>query len=206
MELHNKQEMKEQLTEHLYTIIHQNEVRKAKKLAELMKTLEMENETEEEVSLPELPPLTSFQPPNNLLSPTSGKHSYPHISQESHSNTVEPQSDSQSAKTSIENSTETHSPADVDYGVTIPVKSEPVNSNSCEGQNVSENLDKSVTALTENETQPIEKETEKISTHSVDNTGNAIDLSIVKTEVLEKEECFKNPHVKTAWDFDGSVK
>ena len=61
MDLHNTSELKEQLTEHLYTIIHQNEMRKAKKLAELMKELEMDS-TEEEFQLPELPPLSSFQP------------------------------------------------------------------------------------------------------------------------------------------------
>ena len=61
MDLHNKSELKEQLTEHLYTIIHQNEVRKAKKLAQLMQELEMEN-GEEDFQLPELPPLSSFQP------------------------------------------------------------------------------------------------------------------------------------------------
>ncbi|XP_052787790.1 RAB6-interacting golgin-like isoform X2 [Mya arenaria] len=72
MELHNTLELKEQLTEHLYTIIHQNEVRKARKLAELMKNLEMEAE-EQEVSLPELPPFTSFQPTDILLSPSTSK-------------------------------------------------------------------------------------------------------------------------------------
>ena len=61
MDLYEKSEQKEQLTEHLYTIIHQNEVRKAKKLAQLMKELEMES-SEEEVQLPELPPLSSFSP------------------------------------------------------------------------------------------------------------------------------------------------
>ncbi|KAH3796481.1 hypothetical protein DPMN_150049 [Dreissena polymorpha] len=72
IDLHSKQEMKEQLTEHLYTIIHQNEVRKAKKLAELMKTLDMEAE-ETDVSLPELPPFASFQPTDILLSPSTSK-------------------------------------------------------------------------------------------------------------------------------------
>ena len=61
MDLYEKSEQKEQLTEHLYTIIHQNEVRKAKKLAQLMKELEMES-SEEEVQLPELPALSSFSP------------------------------------------------------------------------------------------------------------------------------------------------
>ena len=42
MDLFEKGEAKESLTEHLYTIIHQNEVRKAKKLVELMEKLTME--------------------------------------------------------------------------------------------------------------------------------------------------------------------
>lgn len=43
---HQTSEIKEKLTEHLYSIIHQNEVRKAKKLTELMGKLDMENEDE----------------------------------------------------------------------------------------------------------------------------------------------------------------
>ena len=46
MDLHAKSELKDSLTEHLYTIIHQNEVRKAKKLTELMEKLDMEEEGE----------------------------------------------------------------------------------------------------------------------------------------------------------------
>ncbi|KAL4219395.1 hypothetical protein ACF0H5_021975 [Mactra antiquata] len=73
MDLHNKSELKEQLTEHLYTIIHQNEVRKAKKLADLMKELEMENGENEDLELPQLPPLTTFQPQQMIVSPTGSK-------------------------------------------------------------------------------------------------------------------------------------
>ena len=43
LELHRTSESKELLSEHLCTIIQQNEVRKAEKLAELLKTLELEN-------------------------------------------------------------------------------------------------------------------------------------------------------------------
>ena len=42
MDLHKKIECKEQLTEHLYVIIEANEARKAKKLAELMTKLELQ--------------------------------------------------------------------------------------------------------------------------------------------------------------------
>ena len=43
IDLHHKSETKESLTEHLYTIIHQNEIRKAKKLTELMEKLQLES-------------------------------------------------------------------------------------------------------------------------------------------------------------------
>ncbi|XP_069794337.1 RAB6-interacting golgin isoform X2 [Narcine bancroftii] len=47
MDLYKKIELKEQLTEHLCTIIQQNELRKAKKLEELMQKLEMETDEEQ---------------------------------------------------------------------------------------------------------------------------------------------------------------
>ena len=40
IELHEKSELKKQLTEHLYTIIHQNELRKAQKLDKLTSQLD----------------------------------------------------------------------------------------------------------------------------------------------------------------------
>lgn len=49
MDLHNKEGLKEQLTDHLYTIIHQNEVRKAKKLSELLHKLNMATPDSEEI-------------------------------------------------------------------------------------------------------------------------------------------------------------
>ncbi|XP_062608586.1 uncharacterized protein LOC134270361 [Saccostrea cucullata] len=61
MDLQKKSDLKEQLTEHLYTIIHQNELRKAEKLSQLMNELHVEMETEEEgVKLATLPPLSAF--------------------------------------------------------------------------------------------------------------------------------------------------
>ena len=48
-DLHSKSEAKDLLTEHLYTVIHQNEVRKARKLAELTHKLELEDNDETEV-------------------------------------------------------------------------------------------------------------------------------------------------------------
>ena len=47
IDLHKKTEVKEQLTEHLYAIIQQNELRKAQKLEELMQQLQLQA-TEEE--------------------------------------------------------------------------------------------------------------------------------------------------------------
>lgn len=41
LDLHRKTEVKEQLTEHLYAIIQQNELRKAEKLQELMLQLQL---------------------------------------------------------------------------------------------------------------------------------------------------------------------
>ncbi|XP_071103583.1 RAB6-interacting golgin-like [Haliotis cracherodii] len=70
MDLFHKGELKERLTEHLYTIIHQNEVRKANKLAELMKQLEMEVAQEEmEMSVPAIPMLTNFNSVTTLQNP-----------------------------------------------------------------------------------------------------------------------------------------
>ena len=40
IELHEQSELKQQLTEHLYTIIHQNELRKAQKLDQLTNQLD----------------------------------------------------------------------------------------------------------------------------------------------------------------------
>lgn len=48
LELHHKTEVKEQLTEHLYAIIQQNELRKACKLEELMEQLQLQADDEEE--------------------------------------------------------------------------------------------------------------------------------------------------------------
>lgn len=42
MSMHQKAESKDLLTEHLFTVIHQNELRKSAKLAELMRKLELE--------------------------------------------------------------------------------------------------------------------------------------------------------------------
>ncbi|XP_061094902.1 RAB6-interacting golgin [Conger conger] len=46
LDLHSKTEVKEQLTEHLYTIIQENEQRKARKLEQLMRQLELQEDEE----------------------------------------------------------------------------------------------------------------------------------------------------------------
>ncbi|XP_052093178.1 RAB6-interacting golgin-like isoform X2 [Mytilus californianus] len=77
VDLQKKSEQKESLTEHLYTIIHQNELRKSNKLSELMKELEMEQNNESQV-LPTLPPLSSFNTMSSgdtIHSPKSPPHS-----------------------------------------------------------------------------------------------------------------------------------
>ena len=65
VDLHKKQEYKEQLTEHLYTVIHQNEMRKAAKLHALMSKLEMEEKdiAENECSLT-IPPMVILEQPH----------------------------------------------------------------------------------------------------------------------------------------------
>ena len=67
MALVEKSDVKESLTEHLYTIIQQNEARKAERLAVLMKELGLEGE---QWPTPlTVPPLLSFSPINTLHRP-----------------------------------------------------------------------------------------------------------------------------------------
>lgn len=73
-DLHNKSEAKDLLTEHLYTVIHQNEVRKAKKLAELTHKLELETAEDDAMvdAAQTVPvPLCLVMPLNQLTSHTS---------------------------------------------------------------------------------------------------------------------------------------
>jgi len=69
MALAEKSEAKESLTEHLYTVIQQNEQRKAARLATLMKELGLEGE-DGPVTLTSLPPLHAFSPFNTLHKPS----------------------------------------------------------------------------------------------------------------------------------------
>ena len=89
IELHSKSEAKDLFTEHLYTVIHQNEVRKAKKLAELTHKLEMEpTEDDATVDVSEAVPvpLCLVMPMNQLtsrvpLSPSSTAAAGMHMEQ-----------------------------------------------------------------------------------------------------------------------------
>ena len=85
MDLFHKQEEKETLTEHLCTVIHQNELRKGRKLVELMEKLDMEASAEEmaldmslpsaivmeSVKLPKSPPALDKEKSLRKISPTS---------------------------------------------------------------------------------------------------------------------------------------
>ena len=88
------------MTEHLYAVIHQNEMRKAKKLAELMGKLEMEGaEDIEELRELSVPHLT-------LLNQVSVSHSQGHGAQSPTSPTAEgvnqpPQSDTSSQPSAV---------------------------------------------------------------------------------------------------------
>lgn len=73
-DLHSKSEAKDLLTEHLYTVIHKNEVRKAKKLAELTHKLELETAEDDAMvdAAQTVPvPLCLVMPLNQLTSHTS---------------------------------------------------------------------------------------------------------------------------------------
>jgi len=70
-DLHAKSEAKDLLTEHLYTVIHQNEVRKARKLAELTHKLELDDDIDVVVDAETPPPpvpLCLVMPFNQLIS------------------------------------------------------------------------------------------------------------------------------------------
>jgi len=85
-DLHSKSEAKDLLTEHLYTVIHQNELRKARKLAELTHKLELEPvdddvvvDAAETVPVPlclvmPINQLTSHGPPTSPSSSTASRH------------------------------------------------------------------------------------------------------------------------------------
>ena len=80
--LHKASEAKELLSEHLCAIIQQNELRKSEKLAELLKTLELESQSEENATTKDLSGL--FQ-----RTPTPGINIWPRerlCSNETHSN------------------------------------------------------------------------------------------------------------------------
>lgn len=76
LDLHKKTQIKEQLTEHLCTIIQQNELRKAKKLEELMQQLEVETDEERldlEIEVEQMLQVQEAEARKQLASPASEK-------------------------------------------------------------------------------------------------------------------------------------
>lgn len=136
MDLQKKSDLKEQLTEHLYTIIHQNELRKAEKLSQLMNELHVEMETEEEgVKLATLPPLSAF---NSVSLPAlqrgrsqdSSQNGAPSTKESNHKST-------QSSENTATNSTTGHTEETKDSSVHPPAaeshnnKDKAVNNSNC---------------------------------------------------------------------------
>ncbi|XP_045193768.2 uncharacterized protein LOC123549609 [Mercenaria mercenaria] len=218
VDLHNKSEIKEQLTEHLYTIIHQNEVRKAQKLADLMKELEMEYGDDVDLHLPELPPLTSFQQTNLHLSPSTGQtiieHSKIKVAESS------PSSDGGSPENCDKNSNTI---------VIEPCVQENASSDNTEGKsietekdgdsNVGNSVQKSDTVIPSftivEDGEPVSivydvgEDTEKsennkdVKEESNESQNKATGAQKSETEQEKPENVA--PHVKTKWDFDGSL-
>lgn len=74
LELHSTSETKELLSEHLCNVIQQNEIRKAKKLAELLQVLNVESGVPTSTAAPLLPPLLQRTPTPGLdIWPNRGK-------------------------------------------------------------------------------------------------------------------------------------
>ena len=74
LELHSTSEAKELLSEHLCNVIQQNEIRKAKKLAELLQVLNVESGVPTSTAAPLLPPLLQRTPTPGLdIWPNKGK-------------------------------------------------------------------------------------------------------------------------------------
>lgn len=80
LDLHEKIELKDHLTEHLYTVINQNEIRKAKKLAELMDKLELDVQVDD-VAPPVLVSPCSMPPMIPAVEQAVVTHMTPKLSQ-----------------------------------------------------------------------------------------------------------------------------
>jgi len=131
--LHHKSEAKDLLTEHLYTVIHQNEVRKARKLAELTHQLELEDDATldaaETVPVPPVPlclvmsmnQLTTSHAPTSPSSTAASRHAeqspLPADDTSNTQQTAEPQgvttSDSGHSETSLSSPPQTADTTDV---------------------------------------------------------------------------------------------
>lgn len=217
MDLHCKSELKEQLTEHLYTIIHQNEVRKAKKLADLMKELEMENGEDSDLQLPELPPLSSFQQTNLHLSPATGQTVL------EHSNVKVPESSPNAEGEKLPEPCDKNSNTIVILPTTQDI--EPEGSAKLKSNEIDKLADSNeeITSQNSGKVMPsftIVEDGEPVSVvYDVEqDAGNSDSSKCVKSETKETpvhtseteqlgSEQVENttPKVKTKWDFDGTV-
>ena len=132
-DLHNKSEAKDLLTEHLYTVIHQNEVRKAKKLAELTHKLELEPTEDEAMvdaaeSVPV--PLCLVMPLNQLTSHAPMSPSSTHTEQSPTSPAKSP--DTQSGQTVVQQ------PVSSDGGCDTVVSSAPPPTDTTDATNTAD--------------------------------------------------------------------
>lgn len=170
-----------------------------------MKTLEMESGAEEDLSLPELPPLTSFQPANVHL------HTHPQSVSETCSNSLSEtvNLDSDNTVKPIESSNESGGCADNSLHAnkdTTEIQPVEANTSVVSEQSSGDNSGKPSTSGSVSETlnsgKKILKETEN------DSDDVAVDLSIVKKEVVDYSSTVSEnstPHMKSKWDFDGTV-
>lgn len=216
MDLHEKSDFKEQLTEHLYTIIHQNEVRKAKKLADLMKELEMEYSGEEvDLHLPELPPLTSFQQTNLQLSPTTGQtilqqSQFKFTEDKQHSDRDKPETDSETcdknSNTIVIKPTNTDKTTDISEARTG--ESESVGTLEYTPQNPG-NVMPSFT-IVEDGPISIVYDIEQDPAHSSSSKDTVQESPQDNSDYVKSENELENsensrPKVKSKWEFDGTL-
>ena len=197
----------------MYTIIHQNEVRKAQKLADLMKELEMEyGDDEVSIQLPELPPLTSFQQTNLHLSPSTGQT----VVEQTTMKVPESSSSSDGGKSSencdknsntiviepnnAEESSELKSKESENSAENLSQNSEkPTHSFTIveDGEPVSIVYDEEADTKKTESNEEVMKQTEKSQNKSPD-----VQKPVVEEEKLDTAV----PKVKTKWDFDGTLK
>ncbi|XP_075472949.1 RAB6-interacting golgin [Ascaphus truei] len=91
LDLHKKMEIKEHMTEHLCTIIQQNELRKSKKLEELMQQLDVETDEENlelEIEVEQMLQKQEAEARRQLISPQVEHHQTPSMAEENSQTTT----------------------------------------------------------------------------------------------------------------------